>query len=157
MFCDIALQYDPDTRRCDLVFENGDLRIDRTPATPMLLSLGLDRRAEPDDVLPDSLTEGTISSRFDPRRGWVGDALDTQGRRAGSRLWLLDREKNDAAQKDQTRLRALGYASQALAWLQDDRGVTVSVAAEWSRRERLLLTCRVEQTTVVLPVAGTSA
>ena len=43
-----------------------------------------------------------MPSAANPRRGWVGDALDGQGRRLGSLLWLLSREK----QTEQTRLRA---------------------------------------------------
>ena len=108
---DVALRYDPATRRCDLAIERGDLAVDRTLATPMLVALFSDRRARPDDALPSGVTEFLVPSAANPRRGWVGDALDGQGRRLGSLLWLLSREK----QTEQTRLRAAAYAGDVRA------------------------------------------
>ena len=49
MFLDLALHYDPARGCCDLVFTGQDLALDRTPITPMLVSLGSDRRARADD------------------------------------------------------------------------------------------------------------
>ncbi len=50
MFFDVALTYDPQTRRGDWQLgDDGDLVIDNTSITPVLLSFGLDRRAAPDD------------------------------------------------------------------------------------------------------------
>jgi phage gp46-like protein len=57
-------------------------------ATSVIVALGTDRLAEPDDILPG----------FDEtdRRGWWGD-LDAEvihdGWRIGTRLWLMARHK----------------------------------------------------------------
>ena len=64
------------------------------------MSLGTDRRAENDDVLPGG--DGD-------KRGWWGDSF--RQRRIGSRLWLLERQKITA----DTLLRAEEYAAEALA------------------------------------------
>ncbi|MBI1321344.1 MAG: hypothetical protein GC168_20665 [Candidatus Hydrogenedens sp.] len=93
--------------------------------TMVLASLFSDRRALPDDRLPDA-----PSPSLD-RRGWCGDALRTVADdRWGSRLWLLAREKQTA----ETRRRAEDYAREALQWLTDDGWATaVTVTAEWQR------------------------
>lgn len=134
MLLDLAIAWDPLQRRCDLVVAGGRLALDATPVTPMLISLGSDRRAEPDDALPDTVTEGSIAAGLNPRRDWVGDALTNGGagggERVGSRLWLLEREK----QTDDVLLRAQRYAEQSLAWLAAREGVDVSVAASWPTR-----------------------
>lgn len=145
---DLALRLDS-AGRCDLVYEGGDLVLDRTPATAMLVSLGTDRRAEADDDLPDGSTEASIalSGRFNPRRGWAGDALDAEGRRIGGRLWLLDRAKRT----EETRQRAVTYAEQALAWLSDEHGMAVEVTGGWSPSGTLMLRARVGSATLVLP------
>ena len=97
----------------------GGLAADPALTTCVLLSLFLDRRARADDALPDP-TGGD-------RRGWVGDAFDTTDR-IGSRLWLLEREK----QTEETRRRAEEYAAEALDWLVEDGLATaVRIAAEW--------------------------
>jgi len=84
------------------------LEADEGLETAVILSLFTDRRAEPDDVIPD----GT-----DDRRGWWADAWPTlSGDRIGSRLWLLHREK----QLPGVLARAEEYAREALAWLIED-------------------------------------
>lgn len=88
--------------------EGADLR------NAVVLSLFCDRRAEDDDALPD--VTGS-------RRGWWGDALT--GRRIGSRLWLLSREK----QLREVVNRAREYAQEALQWLIDD-GVVDDLVVE---------------------------
>lgn len=146
---DVALRYDPATRRCDLAIERGDLAVDRTLATPMLVALFSDRRARPDDALPSGVTEFLVPSAANPRRGWVGDALDGQGRRLGSLLWLLSREK----QTEQTRLRAAAYAGDALAGLAARTGLAASVDAQWIRRGTLGLAARLGAKQVQLTLA----
>ncbi len=130
MLLDLAIAWDPVHRRCDLVVADAGLALDATPLTPLLLSLGSDRRAEPDDTLPDTVTAGSITAGLNPRRGWAGDALDPNGDRAGSRLWLLEREK----QTDDVLARARDYALQSLAWLGDREGVDIDVAVAWPTR-----------------------
>ncbi|BBQ24642.1 phage GP46 family protein [Aeromonas hydrophila] len=63
--------------------------------------------------------------------GWWGDSYPTvAGDRIGSRLYLLQREKN----LPKVRERARDYALEALAWLKDDELVT-RIDAECRRRE----------------------
>lgn len=146
---DIALRYDPDRRRCDLAIERGDLAVDRTLATPMITALFSDRRARPDDALPEGSGGFLVPSAANPRRGWVGDALDGEGRRLGSLLWLLEREK----QTDTTRLRAIAYATEALAGLAARTGRVASVDAQWIRRGTLGLAVRLGAQQVQLRIA----
>lgn len=101
----------------DLSMEMLDLVRDDGLKTAILLSLFIDRRAEPDDILPDNTTD---------RRGWWADAYPDQiGDKYGSRLWLLSREK----QLPSVLVRAKEYAEEALAWMLEDgvaQGVTVT-------------------------------
>jgi len=87
----------------DVLLENGDLATDEGLESAVILSLFLDRRAEPDDVTDD-----------DDKRGWWADKLD--GDPIGSRLWLLSRSKtlNDVLRQ------AEEFAEEALAWLIED-------------------------------------
>lgn len=125
---DFAMRFDPVTRTCDFAVEGGDIALDATPATAMLIALGSDRRARIDDALPDdprpAADEMTMLGR---RRGWCGDALDHLRRAIGSRLWLLARAK----QTEITRLRAIAYAEEALAWLTEEAGIPIGVEAAW--------------------------
>jgi phage gp46-like protein len=94
--------------------------------TAVILSLFTDRRAEPDDVIPDGSQD---------RRGWWGDDFNADSAdRIGSRLWLLHREK----QLSVVLQRAQSYAEEALRWLIDD-GVaeSVTVVASIPRKEIL--------------------
>lgn len=68
----------------------------------VVISLFTDRRARDDDALPDGSGD---------RRGWWGDTFT--GARIGSRLWLLNREK----QTHETLRRAKDYAAEALEWI----------------------------------------
>lgn len=144
-FLDAALAFDPTSRRADLVLgEDGDLLLDETPATPMLISLGTDRRAEPDDELPTGIDALNAQTSFVARRGWVGDALDSRGRKIGCRIWLLDRAK----QTETTRRFCEIWAEEALAWAEAEIGQAAEVAAEWLRRGVLALRCAVDGTVV---------
>lgn len=124
----LALTFDRATRRADLAFANGGLVLDATPLTPAIVSLLSDRRARVDDPLPVPAAPTLKPDVLNPRRGWVGDALDAQGQRCGSRLWLLSRER----ETNQVRSRAELYAREALAWAAP---LGLSVTAEWQRRE----------------------
>lgn len=148
-FIDLALVYDAGRRRADLALAaDGDLALDDTPATPMLISLGTDRRARPDDAVPD---EAAQSGQAEPasllsRRGWAGDALDAGGRLIGSRLWLLDRAK----ETEMTRRFAEEWAREALSWALAETGRAAVVTAEWLRASTLALTCSVDGRTVAI-------
>lgn len=139
-FLDAALVYDPVTRRADLALgDDCDLMLDETALTPMLISLGTDRRAEPDDELPSGIDALNASTSFVSRRGWIGDALDRLGRKIGCRIWLLDRAK----QTETTRRFCIFWAEEALAWAKTELGQAAEVGAEWVRTGMLGLRCKV--------------
>ncbi|GAB0119487.1 phage GP46 family protein [Acidisoma sp. 7E03] len=153
MWCDIGLKVDPITGKFDVALANGDVVLDRTPATPLLISLLTDRRAEPGDVLPVSPPPG--GPIFNARRGWVGDALDRKGDRIGSRLWLLSRAK----QTEDTRLLALSYATQATGWIKAKVAAAgaddLTISARWVRKGVLGLVFKVGKITLNVPVRTT--
>lgn len=107
----------------DTSFDGYDLASERGLRTAVIISLFTDRRAEPDDVIPDGTTD---------RRGHWGDAyLDNDNDSIGSRLWLLAREK----QTQDVLNRAREYCIEALQWLIDDNiASAVNVTTEWLRR-----------------------
>lgn len=134
MFFDVALVYDPDARRCDLALDDdGDLRLDLTPITPILLSIGLDRRAAPDDELPQGVTDFLTPASFSDRRGCPGDALDREGQLTGSRLWLLDRAKQTEAE----RLLFEFWLRESLDWVDVETGTPAEIDVRWVRDQTL--------------------
>jgi len=141
MFCDAALILNAGARSCDLaIAEDGDLAVDTTPVTPMLLSIGLDARALDGDELPDGRTQWSANpSSLQEQRGSPGDALDGDGRFAGSRLWLLSRAK----QSEETRLLTEYYASDSLFWAEDMTGDAAEIEAWWHARNMIRLRCSV--------------
>ncbi len=145
---DIAVQYDPATHTCDLVFNGQDFAVDTTPATRILLALGTDRRAHPDDTLPDALSETNPQQppTLLARRGWPGDALDTQGRLAGSRWWLYQRSKHTEATRqgiESATVEALTPDAQAL-------NLDETVTVRWLDRDRLGVAVQVGPTTITV-------
>ena len=110
---DIATIWNPDTNVGDWQVLNGDLVMDGGLATAAIISLGTDRLANADDVLPDNSTD---------RRGWWGDApIDptvggTTTYLIGSRLWLLARGKG----LPQTAVLAQQIVTEAFQWMLDD-------------------------------------
>lgn len=155
-FFDLALVYDPRTRRTDLAIgPDGDLLIDETPVTPMLVSLGADLRALPDDELPagrDAILNARSIDEFTTRRGAVQDGVDAKGQRTGSRLWLLDRAK----QNDITLALVKSWSQDALAWAEAETGRAAEIDAVWLRRGVLALTCKVAdgEVSLALPTGG---
>lgn len=103
-----------------LTLDGGDLATDDGLRSAVMVSLFTDRRAEPDDDIPDGTGE---------RRGWWADAYaESDGDLIGSRLWLLSRSKEsvDVLQRART------YAEEALLWLIEDGVATaMQVEAEW--------------------------
>ncbi|MDP1681094.1 MAG: phage GP46 family protein [Burkholderiales bacterium] len=102
----------------DLALEGFALATDDGLETAVILSLFTDARAADDDALPAGSTE---------RRGaWIDSYPVVDGDKFGSRLWLLQREK----QTQDTLNRAKEYAEEALGWMISD-GVAsrVDVAA----------------------------
>lgn len=97
-------------------------------AESVVVALGTDRRALPDDVLPDP--------RDDDRRGWWGDTDAARiwgGWPVGARFWLLRRASitGPAAKGGSTLARVNEYANEALRPFKD-AGVCsrISVASE---------------------------
>lgn len=122
---DIALQWQQS--HGDIAVDGADLLADDGLETSVILSLLLDRRAQPSDGVLDDV---------DPRGWWADSYADVAGDAVGSRLWLLGREKElpSVAQ------RAHDYAIESLQWLVDD-GVAsaVTVAAAWTAPGMLTL------------------
>lgn len=126
---DIQTDYKPDTGTFDWVLANGQLAIDESPRTAVILSLFTDRRAGDSDELPDGGSD---------RRGWWGDAFpEVQGDAWGSRLWLYSRAKDLPATLEAVR----EAAAEACAWLnQDNVAARVEAVAERLRAGVLSLT-----------------
>jgi phage gp46-like protein len=141
MQADLALRYDPARGRGDFVFTGTGLRLDLTAATALIVSIGADRRARPDDALPGDLpSDPTAPDTLSARRGWVGDALNSRGERAGSRLWLAARAKmGGGTDPDRTRRLIEGWGLEAIAWLRR-RGLAVQSVAERVATGRIRLT-----------------
>ena len=113
---DIQLTWDRDLQGGAISFADNDLVTSKSLLTAVLVSLFTDARAADDDPLPDP--------RDDDRRGWWGDATNTAmtGDSVGSKLWLLEREKNVA----DVLKRAKAYIEDALAWMVDE-GIAKSI------------------------------
>lgn len=124
---DTALAYDPVLRRCDLVFDGLDFGLDATAVTPILMAAGCDRRARPDDALPEDTSDSMTPATLTARRGYPGDALDPLGRLTGSRMWLLRGRKQD----EPTRLLAEDALQEALGPVADARGLPMSLMVRW--------------------------
>jgi phage gp46-like protein len=108
------LRLNLDENGADLLLEAGDLALDHSLETPILVSLFSDARA-PADELPEGIT--------DPAGWWAEDPLH----RFGSLLWTLQREKVTV----QTTAKLEEAALAALAWLGDlDIAEFVEVFAE---------------------------
>ncbi|MBU6246473.1 MAG: phage GP46 family protein [Xanthomonadaceae bacterium] len=113
---DIGLFWDDLNQRGDIAIANGDIVMDETLGTSVLLSLACDRVANADDDLP---------AGADPR-GWWGDSSPdgvTTPPPMGARFWLLRRQSLTT----QTRRQAEVMARQALQWLIDN-GIATDIA-----------------------------
>ena len=112
---DIGLVYDSTRGIYDIALDGADLRADETLTSAVICSLMCDRLAAPHEV-----------DRGADRRGWWADAFATiASDKFGSRLWLLEREKQITATLD----RCKAYCQEALHWLVDDGAADrVSVA-----------------------------
>lgn len=116
---DFALKYADGA--IDLVFAGDDVALDQGLETAVLVSLFTDRWV-PTEELPAGVTD---------QRGWWGDLLsEIRGDEIGSKLWLLEREK----QSNEVLERAREYSEEALQWLIDDGIATsVVVATEFTK------------------------
>lgn len=119
---DLALVWDQSLGMADMVLdaETDDLLGDEGLHTAVLMSLVLDRRAEPEDAVPGDEQD---------RRGWLFDELaEVEGDKQGSRRWLVT---DRAVIRSQTPAQVAAYDREALEWLLED-GVAeaVDVSAE---------------------------
>lgn len=130
MFHDLALFFDPATRRCDLgLTADGDLAIDLTSVTPVMMSVGLDRRADADDILPDGISSFLTPGSFSALRGAPTDALDPDGVRSGCKCWLLNRAK----ETETTRALYAFWLKEGLAWAEAVTGQAAEIDVQWLR------------------------
>lgn len=138
---DIALAWQPNQRWFDVMLAprasgGMDFALDRTPATQMIVSLVCDRRAQPDDTLPQAITDFATPETLTGARGWCADFLDPLGRLCGGRFWLFDREK----QTEAVRRRGEAYAAEALAGVETRWLVALTITVRWLRRGVLAVT-----------------
>jgi phage gp46-like protein len=146
---DIALIYDPETRCADMAFNGRDFVVDTTPATPLIISVGCERRARPDDVLPDAVSDFLKPSTFIAARGSPCDSLNPPGRLTGSRMWLLQRQK----QTEAVRKAAETYLAEACDRFNTDLGLAVQITVRWLRPGMLGYRVRVGTTELALQMA----
>ena len=113
---DVRISWDLGLMEGDFIFDEvtQDLEYDEGLETAVIISLFTDRRANFDDILPDSSNRDF--------RGWWGDLASPliEGDQIGSRLWLLEREKTLKT----VLVRAKQYAEEALQWMIEDRIAT---------------------------------
>lgn len=112
---DLALIYNPTLQDFDLAVSDADLASEDTLASAVLVSLLCDRLAQQYEVATGA-----------DRRGWWADAFSESRHLLGSRLWLLEREK----QLPGVVLRCQKFCEEALQWLIEDglaKAVTVTV------------------------------
>lgn len=119
---DIALEITRSERgdTFDFATLSGDLKKDEGLRTAVIISLFTDRRVNKEDVLLGQ-----------SQKGWFGDApelIENVGDAWGSKLWLLEREK----QTQVTLTRAVEYAKEALQWMiADEIAATIEVEASY--------------------------
>lgn len=132
---DIKIQWDSETGYGSITIdaEKLDLSTDEGLQTAVIISLFTDRRAN-DEELPAGVTS---------KRGWWGDSLsDIDGDAIGSKLWLIQREK----ELNSVAMRAEQYAREALQWLISTRIASqVDVTAELLGNGRLGLGVRIHR------------
>lgn len=113
---DLALTWDSVLQGGKISMSSNDVVTSMSLVTPVIVSLFTDARAADDDALPDE--------RNPDRRGWWGDSTNTAliGDSVGSKLWLLEREKNEGA----ALIKAKIYIQDALKWMLNE-GVAKSI------------------------------
>ncbi len=142
---DIGLFLSPDGTSIDLALENGDIALDSSLQTSVLLSLKCDRLAGPDDTLPFGVTD---------RRGWWGDAFlqplpDGSPDFYGSKLWL--RRRCTATPANAQLIQ--DDINEALAWM-IATGVAsdIAVSTSWASATGLNVSIAISQTRAGVPV-----
>ena len=146
-FLDLGLVYDPVQRCFDLALgDDFDLVLDETPIPAIVMSIGLDRRASPDDDLPEGRSQLLAPASFSERRGCIRDALDPNGELAGCKLWLLDRAK----ETETTRQLCEYWIEEAMAWAELETGAPAEIEVAWVRAGVLGYRVQVEDSSIEL-------
>lgn len=115
---DISTVWDAVNNRGDWVLSGPALLSGNDLVTAVLISCFTDRVAQPDDVIPDG--------SGNPRGWWGDDPLYP----IGSRMWLLERRKQDS----QTLADAKTYLTEALQWMIDDGVVArIDILTEYTK------------------------
>ena len=134
---DIALFLGADGASADIGIVNGDIGLDDTLYTSVILSLMTRRRAGPDDEVPQGQDPG----------GWWGDAYlpplpDGSADASGSKLWL--RRRVEATNASAQLIR--GDVLDALNWMILDRIATsVDVTTSWNSGTALAIGTTITQ------------
>ncbi len=126
---DVGLVYNAANECCDLAFANGDIQVDTTAVSAILMAAGCAARARPEDPLPETGDLWSPGAAYaDTRGGWAGDALDAQGRRNGSRAWVyVTRGKQDEA----TRQGVQAALAEAFDLVSTTFNVPVQLTVTW--------------------------
>lgn len=124
---DMRLTMDDTVGYVDISLADRDVERDAGFETAVLLTIGTDRRAENDDILPD---------KSEYRGGWFGDVAPTiPNDKAGCRLWLLRRAKTEA----EILPRAREYLLDGFKWMLDD-GIVKKIDIQVDRAHDLRTT-----------------
>jgi len=102
-FIDLKLEFNENKGYYDILIENGDIVVDNSYKTTLILSLGTDARANTEEI-----------NSIDKQRGSITDLYTSQEN--GSKLWLLEQSRLDTSSKN----RAVDYALNALKYLNDN-------------------------------------
>jgi phage gp46-like protein len=132
----IVVTFDLLQRRDGLIDETEAL------ATAVIVALGTDARANPDDILPDAQLTNDSN-----RRGWWADTnadVLWNGWPIGSRLWLLERHKitDNTARQGSTLARVDNYIREALRPF-TDQGIASRIDVEVTRPALQTIVARV--------------
>ena len=100
---DIKLEYDEKKGYYDIIVENGDIVVDNSYKTTIVLALGTDARASSEEI-----------SQVDKQRGSIIDLYTKNSN--GSKLWLLEQARLDTNSKN----KAVDYAFNALQYLKEE-------------------------------------
>lgn len=133
---DIQLSSNTDNE-FDISVTDGDFALGNSLVNRVFISLFTWAAPKNDDVIPDGLRAG----------GYWGDGVESSPddvpTTMGSRLWLLDDKLTDDTEK-----QAVAYATEALAWLNGEDGVSgFSVSAERRGTSQLDLMVEITMTT----------
>ena len=119
---DIRIILDPYIGHAEMLLADRDVEREPGLENAVLITLGSDREANQDDVLPDNSSD---------HGGWFGDELpliETEKKdKIGTRLWLLQRAKTNT----ETVSRTKEYLKEGFQWMLDDSVISKLVVDAW--------------------------